>query len=242
MAKEFKETLIMDYRIAAIVLAPILLVQAMHVRRVTPRLAEPPGPRGGSEGEGKSLRVLIVGDSSAAGVGAETQSSALSGQLAARLTQHFQLSWRLVARTGDGVRDVLAHIESVPREGFDVAIVAVGVNDVTAGTSPADWQKSLGQLCEHLQSRFKVQRVLLSPVPPMHAFPALPQPLRWYLGQRATALNQVMRTVTANNADWECVEPEFPLKKEYMAADGFHPGPRAYSLWAEKMAAVIRSG
>ena len=230
----------MDHRIAAVALAPVLLLQGLHVRWRTPRLPEPPGPRRGSGGEGKPLRLLIVGDSSAAGVGAHTQGAALSGQLAARLTRHFHLSWRLVARTGDGVRDVLAHIESVPREDFDVAIVAVGVNDVTAVTSARHWRDSLGHLCERLQARFKTRRVLLSPLPPMHAFPALPQPLRWYLGKRAASLNQAMHTVTADNVDWVCVEPEFPLKKEYMAADGFHPGPRAYSLWAEKMAMAIK--
>lgn len=207
---------------------------------MTPRLAEPPGPRCGTQGEGESLRLLVVGDSSAAGVGAETQGSALSGQLATRLARHFHLSWRLIAKTGDDVEDVLGRIESAPQEGFDVAIVAVGVNDVTGGTSARQWQQSLGQLCQRLQSRFGIQRVFLTPVPPMHAFPALPQPLRWYLGKRAASLNRAMRLLTAKNDDWECVEPDFPLKKEYMASDGFHPGARAYALWAEAMAMAIR--
>jgi len=230
----------MSYKFAAIGLSPVLLAQGRYVRRVTPKLPEPTGERHGTEGDGERLRLLIVGDSSAAGVGAETQASALSGQLASTLAQHFHLSWRLIAKAGRDVRSVLGSIDAAPQEDFDVAVVAVGVNDVTGGTSSKQWRESLGQLCERLQSKFNVQHVLLTPVPPMHAFPALPQPLRWYLGKIAASLNRSMYTLTAKSKNWECVQPEFPLTKKFMAADGFHPSQAAYSVWAEKMAKTIK--
>lgn len=230
----------MHYKFVAIVLAPILLAQGRYVRRVTPKLSEPTGARSGTEGQGEPLRLLIVGDSSAAGVGAETQASALSGQVVSALAPYFQVSWRLIAKTGRDVRDVLDSVESAPREDFDVAIVAVGVNDVTGGTPLAQWRDRLCRLCECLQSRFNIRSILLTPVPPMHAFPALPQPLRWYLGKMAVSMNQAMQALAAKNEHWEYVEPEFPLTEEFMAADGFHPSPAAYSVWAEKMAGVIK--
>ncbi|ETX12905.1 hypothetical protein OCH239_15315 [Roseivivax halodurans JCM 10272] len=62
-------------------LAPILAVQGRIVRRGAVRLREPDGPRAGRTGAGPSLRLLIAGDSSAAGVGADTQAEALSGRL-----------------------------------------------------------------------------------------------------------------------------------------------------------------
>jgi len=106
----------MCYQFAAIVLGPILVAQGIWVRRVTPRLPEPAGARHGVEGAGKSLRLLIVGDSAAAGAGAESQESALSGRLATMLAPHFHLSWRLIAKTGHKVQDVLNHIESASPE------------------------------------------------------------------------------------------------------------------------------
>jgi lysophospholipase L1-like esterase len=230
----------MNYKLAEIGLAPVLLAQGLHVRRVTPKLPEPAGARHGTAGEGEPLRLLIVGDSSAAGVGTETQASALSGQLTSTLAQHFNLSWRLIAKTGYDVQDVLDRIEAARQEDFGVAVVAVGVNDVTRGTSSRQWRKRLGNLCKRLESKFWVQHVLLTPVPPMHAFPALPQPLRWYLGKKAASLNRAMRALTAENKNWECVDPQFPLTREFIAVDGFHPSAAAYSVWAEKMAAAIR--
>ena len=230
----------MNYKLVAIGLAPVLLAQGRYVRGATPRLAEPTGARQGRAGEGKPLRLLIVGDSSAAGVGVETQTAALSGQLVSMLAQHVELSWRLMAKTGYRVQDLLGQIESACQEDFDVAVVAVGVNDVTGGTSSKQWRESLGNLCACLESKFKVQHIFLTPVPPMQAFPALPQPLRWYLGKMAASLNREMCRLTAHSKNWTCVDPQFQLTKEFMAVDGFHPSAAAYSIWAETMASAIR--
>lgn len=231
----------MDYRLAGIVLGPVLLAQGLYVRAVTPRLPEPPGPRDGVDGAGNPLRLLIVGDSAAAGVGAESQEAALSGRLASLLAPHFRVSWKLMARTGHKVRDVLNHIESGSGEAFDVAVVSVGVNDVTGGTTLKRWQGLLRELCEGLQCGFGIRHVFLTSLPPMHAFPALPFPLRWYLGQRAASFNRAMREVAEKNERWTFVAPEFPLTREFIAVDGFHPGPAAYAIWAGQMAAAIKA-
>lgn len=230
----------MGYKFAAIGLGPILLVQGIYVRRTTPRLPEPTGVRYGVEGAGKPLRLLIVGDSAAAGVGADSQSSALSGQLVSELAPHFCLSWRLIARTGDKIHDVLNHIDSAHQEAFDLAVVSVGVNDVTGGTSREKWEYLLGRLCDLLKLKFRIQYIFLSSIPPMQAFPALPKPLGWYLGKRAASLNQAMIDLTSRRQDCEFVQPVFPLTKEFIAADGFHPSPIAYATWAEQMATLIK--
>lgn len=66
-------------------LGPLLWLQARHVRRVTLRMPEPPGLRAGTAGGGPLIRLLVAGDSGAAGVGAPTQDQALCGQLVRRL-------------------------------------------------------------------------------------------------------------------------------------------------------------
>jgi lysophospholipase L1-like esterase len=230
----------MGYHFAGIGLGPILLVQGIYVRCVTPRLPEPSGVRYGVHGAGKSLRLLVAGDSAAAGVGADSQSSALTGQLVSALAPHFYLSWRLIARTGHKVHDLLKHIESADQEAFDLAVVSVGVNDVTGGTPRKKWQDLLGHLCDLLKSKFGIQYVFLTCIPPMQAFPALPKPLGWYLGKRAASLNRAMSEVTARREDCEFVQPVFPLTREFIAADGFHPSSVAYTTWAEHIAAAIR--
>jgi hypothetical protein len=66
----------MIYHLAMVLLAPVLAAQGMYVRRVTPSLSEPEGVRSGVFGAGPKIKLLIVGDSAAAGLGAATQHQA----------------------------------------------------------------------------------------------------------------------------------------------------------------------
>jgi lysophospholipase L1-like esterase len=228
------------YRLAGAVLAPILIAQGLHARRVTPRLPEPPGERHGRLGSGPALRLLIAGDSSAAGVGAASQAEALSGYLGAELARSCRVDWTLNAKTGRTVRDVIDALHAAPAEGFDVAVVCVGVNDVTGATRSAQWVARLRELVGLLASRYGVAHVLFSSLPPMHLFPALPQPLRWCLGARARHFNDLLRGVVAADARCELLELQLPMQPRYIAADGFHPGADAYALWGRAAATAIR--
>jgi len=230
----------MCYRLAGFALAPILIAQAWHVRRVTPRLAEPSGARTGAAGSGPPLRLLIAGDSSAAGVGVASQRDALSGQLGPALEALFALYWGLEARTGFTVKNLLDHLKSIRPEPFDVALLCVGVNDVTAHTAERNWLARHAALIELLSDRFGVGHVIFSGLPPMHVFPALPQPLRWYLGARAARLDAALDELVRRDARCEMLRVAFPLQAAFMAADGFHPGAAAYRLWGEAAAAAIR--
>lgn len=230
----------MRHHLAALALAPVLIAQGLRVRRVTPRLPEPPGPRSGTSGRGPPLRLLIAGDSAAAGVGAETQAQGLSGALVDALSRDYRVSWTLNARTGLRAAGVIARLEAAAAEPFDVAVLSVGVNDVTAFTPVGKWLAQQARLVSLLKARFGVRHVLLTGLPPMHAFPALPEPLRWYLGARARLLNDSLVAFAAVDDACEVVAPRLPLDPACMAADGFHPGPPAYLEWGRSAADIIR--
>jgi lysophospholipase L1-like esterase len=231
----------MNYKLAAIGLAPLLIVQALYVRAVTPRLPEPAGDRSGIHGSGPLFSLLILGDSAAAGVGVSTQSAALSGQLVSALGGDFRVSWKLIAQTGQRAKDIVAELERLSPETFDVVVTSIGVNDVTHGTDSEQWINQQARIVELLQSKFHAQHIILSSVPPMHLFPALPQPLRWYLGTRARRFNRALKEFALGHERCEFVMTDFPLEKATMAADGFHPGIPAYAIWAKHIASIIRN-
>ena len=232
----------------AVPLAPLLLAQGRRVRRVTPLLPEPEGPRTGCLGvrhDGPAASLLILGDSSAAGVGAAHQDQALSGQLLARLQGRHDrpLRWKLAARTGLRTRDAIALLE--PSERFDLAVIALGVNDVTALQTPAAWLRDVDRLVQHLAEQQGVQRVLWSGLPPMHRFPALPQPLRAVMGQHARTLD---RALSAHAQSMKAALPveHLPLPAmsdaSFIATDGFHPAAGAYALWAQALSGRVLEG
>lgn len=217
-------------------LSPLLAVQAAHVIARAERLPEPDGPRSGQAGQGAELRLLILGDSSAAGVGARHQSRALSGQLSARLEGRCALSWQLEARTGATTPSALAQAEAMPGARFDTALIALGVNDVTRHMGEARFEKSRRALHALLRARFGVGRIVCSGLPPMGQFPILPHPLRGVLGAKAEALDSALARLCAEDDALTHVPLDLPFEPSYMARDGFHPSEAAYALWAEMLA------
>ena len=229
----------MRHLLATAALGPLLLVQGRYVRAVTPRLPEPSGSRSGRTGAGAPLRLLVAGDSAAAGVGATSQDEALCGRLVSELSARRTLDWRLEARTGYTTADAHAHLAALPEDRFDVVVLSLGVNDVTRGIGRSRWLAGQAALADMLQARFAARAVLFTALPPMHLFPALPQPLRWYLGARALAFNVALAEWLPSSPGCYLSAPEFEPASDYIASDGFHPGPAAYAAWAMRIAGDI---
>ena len=217
-------------------LLPLLLAQALWVRRQAQLLPEPKGLLTGTTGQGLPFRLLIIGDSSAAGVGAATQSAALSGQLVSRLANRYQLTWQLEARTGNTTPDTIQRLSVLEPVAFDCAIIALGVNDVTRMTSKAQFVSQQATLFKVLKDRFQVRQILSSGVPPLQHFPLIPSPLAWTLGRHATRLDAGLAKL-ASQTEGVCHLPlALPQDPEMVATDGFHPSPKAYSVWAANLA------
>lgn len=223
---------------ASLVLLPALAVEGRRVRRDTPRLPEAAGPREGVvPGADPPLRLLVLGESTAAGVGAGDHGAALGGQVSRALSAATgrAVAWRVLGRNGATAhatrRDLL---EPASEVAADVAVIALGVNDTLRFHAPARWTRDLAALVEAVRGRCGAVPVVLSAVPPVGRFPALPQPLRGVLGLRARLLDRAAARFAA--AGERVVHVPMP-PVEGVEADGFfcedrfHPSPRGYALW-----------
>ncbi|WP_293500405.1 SGNH/GDSL hydrolase family protein [Roseateles sp.] len=228
-------------------LAPLLLWQGRAVRARALRLPEAEGQRTGSSGppqptpEVRPLRLLIVGDSSAAGVGAATQREALAGRLSEELARRTgrAVHWQLLARTGLTSAEACELLARAPLAPADLAVTALGVNDATGRVPPGPWLGALDRIDDLLRRRAGVRFVLHCAVPPMQRFALLPQPLRWWMGGQAGRLNAALAGHLQGRADRALLALPEELQAEadrLMAHDGFHPGPAGYALWARALA------
>lgn len=237
-------------------LLPILLLQGRRVRRMVPTLAEPAGPRVGTAGDPHHpapLRLLLLGDSAALGLGAATQEEALLGQLVRTLAPHTSLRYQLIARSGATTAGTRKHLTSrawTPADAADVVVTSLGLNDVTRGRAPEAIVADLDAIVTLLGTHTGARRVILSGLPPIGRFPALPQPLRGYLGRQAAAADHaIARWAASRGAGGGTPAVEhLPLAldnhpaldgasvADAMAGDGFHPGPRIYQAWGEALA------
>lgn len=251
----------MFYYLSKIALAPVLLWQGKRVRKNVVRLPEPTGKRQGIEAvlqakdnSKQIMNLLIIGDSSAAGVGVETQAQALAGQLIEKLATKLSHSgsvshviWQLIAQTGDTSTDVVTklnqweqqQIKHCPQNNpIDFAIVVMGVNDVTTATSITTWQNNISKIIARL-IQHQVKHIIFCALPPMHQFVALPQPLRWWLGLRATQLNKVLKKHIKDQPNCVVFTSSIPFEVKYLAIDGFHPSALTYEQWAEQLAELM---
>ncbi len=229
----------MAYLLRTITLAPLIVPQGLWTNLRVPTLPEPAGARQGSVGEGPPLRLLIAGDSAAAGVGVPRQDDALLGQVLSRLESDYRVEFELQAKTGFTTADILRRLDRMAPQEFDVVLTSLGVNDVLAFTSRRTWLARQAQLRRVLREKFGARLIILSGLPPVHSFPALPQPLRWHLGSRATEFNDHLAAAVVAEPDSRLVDLRFEADAGMMASDGFHPGPPIYSEWAERAVQYI---
>lgn len=222
-------------------LGPILLPQARWAQRTALRLPEAAGPREGVAGEGDpALRVLVVGDSSAAGVGVADQAQALALPLAHALRRKrgAAIGWQLVARTGVNTEEARALVAGSALHPADVAVVVLGVNDVSGQTPAPRYVRELGALRDELETRTGARGFVFCGLPPMHVLPALPHPLRWYVGRYADWLDAALRQWTARERHGYC-GLRWVTDPAALAEDGYHPGPLLYPQWAERLADLV---
>ena len=230
---------------AKLVLSPVLVAQAIATRARLPRLPEPEGNRHGVAGKGTPLRLLIAGDSSAAGVGVEQQRDALAQRLAKRLAETVgaRVVWQLRARSGVTTAQTLALLRDEDHGPgsvhADLAVIVTGVNDVVDQIPSRRAVAAREALANWLRNGHGIQHVVFAPLPPVHHFPGLPQPLRWVAGSDARRHNAALTEWAATRGDVSRVDMEMPLNRGVMARDGFHPGEPVYRYCANAIAQHI---
>jgi lysophospholipase L1-like esterase len=225
-----------------LVLAPVLVAQAVRTRKRAPVLPEAAGPRQGRIGPAEgALRLLIAGDSSAAGVGVAHQDQALAGHLSRslhRLTAR-PVHWALHARSGLTTHQVFALLRAHALQAADVAVVLTGVNDVIELVPTRRALQQRAELADWLLAEGRAGHVVFAPLPPVHRFPLLPEPLRRVMGADARRHDEALARWAATRSDVSHIDIHFELGPEAMAEDGFHPGEPVYRACGEALAAHI---
>jgi lysophospholipase L1-like esterase len=214
---------------------PIALIKGLEVRKTAPRLPPPRGRPKGQIGDGPALiRILVMGDSSAAGVGAEKIEDTLGPQIAAHLHQATgkPVMWRNAGANSAiaaQVRDyVVPHIEE---RDFTHVVLTVGTNDAKNYVSRARFKKGFGGLLYAAHARWPEAQIFWSPVIDMNKVPALPPLLAFILGLRVQIINAMGLQLCRER--YATALAPLPIEgPEGFAVDGFHANHLGYQHWA----------
>ncbi|MBO6539765.1 MAG: SGNH/GDSL hydrolase family protein [Rhizobiaceae bacterium] len=215
---------------------PVYVWQGVGVRLRTARLLPPEGPVTGKlPGKGEPLRLLVLGDSSAATVGAERTEEGLAGQLAARIGKATgrPVVWRAAgfnSATSGQLRDFV--VPNLAHNEWDLIVLSVGTNDAKNFHTVPRFKREFGGLLYALNAKFPHADIVWSPVLDMQLVPALPAQLGRLLEIRAGLINRMgVRLCQERGALPASRLPV--LDSSGFSSDGFHASAIGYGAWAD---------
>jgi lysophospholipase L1-like esterase len=189
----------------------------------------------GSNHPGEALRLALLGDSSAGGLGVDHPHQTPGAMLAAGLAECADRPVRLVCVAEVGARssDLPGQVDAVEDLRPDVAVVMIGANDVTHRVRPPTAVRHLDHVVRRL--RDLEAEVVVGTCPDLGTVEPVPQPLRW-IARRASRQLAAAQTIVVVEAGGRSVSlgdilgPEFAASpKEMFGPDRFHPSVAGYA-------------
>jgi lysophospholipase L1-like esterase len=192
-----------------------------------------------------ALRLVLLGDSAAIGVGVEWLAETVGGQLARMLAEgspetgerHVLLS--SVGVAGSRSTDLATQVaRALLGDKPDVAVVLIGANDATGLRAPEESAEHLGAAVRRLRDA-RVE-VVVGTCPDLGAIRSVAPPLRQLaglLGRRmaraqARAVQAAGGTVVDLGEETGAV---FRADAGTLCYDGFHPSADGYRVWAHAL-------
>lgn len=217
-------------------LAPFLYLQGQYTRRKIGRLPDAEGETSGRSGEGaQSVKLLAIGESTVAGVGARTHETALTGQFAKHLSKKIgkRVEWFAVGRSGITAGETIYElVPKVPDERFDYIMVGLGGNDVLKLSSPRKWRRDMTRLLGILQEKNPGAKIFITNAPAVRLSPVLPQPIKFILGHLSALHDRNTKEFTGRMRDVFYFHQPTEVIEGFFA-DGLHPSEKGYDVWAE---------
>lgn len=221
-------------------LAPFLYLQGVYARRKIGRLPDAAGDKHGSfrraDAE-QTAKLLVIGESTAAGVGARTHEAALAGQFARFLSRKIgkTVEWRVIGKSGITIAETIVElVPQIPDEKFDYILVALCGNEVLSLRSPRQFRRDMLRLLSILQAQAPDATFFITNAPAIRLSPVLPQPIKFILGHLSALHDKNIREFTAPMKNILYFPQPDEVVEDFFA-DGIHPSEKGYALWSERM-------
>ncbi|WFF02953.1 SGNH/GDSL hydrolase family protein [Micromonospora sp. WMMD964] len=196
--------------------------------------------------EAPPLRLVLLGDSSALGVGVDRLEDTIGGQLAHLLAEGptgRRVHLSSVGVSGSRSTDLATQVaRSLLGERPDVALILIGANDATGLRRPSDAAAYLAAAVHRLREA-RVE-VVVGTCPDLGAVRAIAPPLRQVVGWSGRRMARAQTTAVLD-AGGSVVDlaaetgPVFRADAGTLCHDGFHPSADGYRVWAHALLPAV---
>ncbi|MBC7901676.1 MAG: SGNH/GDSL hydrolase family protein [Saprospiraceae bacterium] len=220
--------------------SPFLYVQGQLTRRRVGVLPGAAGEKSGTIGDGGGVGVnlLVIGESTVAGLGARTHEFALAGQFAKRLSLQIgkTVNWTVIGKNGVTARRTIDElVPLIPDETYDHILVGLGGNDVMRLSSPRKWRRDMTELLGILRKKNPNAVFFLSNCPMIKLSTAIPHPIKFLLWELSKLHDANIKDLTSKMDRVFYYHQPRNIVLEGFFADGIHPSEKGYSDWSESM-------
>lgn len=231
-----------------------MYLDGLRIRSKVPKLPEAKEPQGTcSKKNTEEYQLLIIGESTVAGVGVKTHDEGYAGVLAKQLSDLLNktIHWEVHAKSGYTTKQVSELIlPKLPNKTVDLIVVGLGGNDAFTLNTPWSWRRHVDQLIKRLEEQFPVTPIYFANMPPIKEFLAFTPLIKGTIGNLVEVLGSELKDLAAEkelvyynddiirfNTWTERYKLDNPVQDFF--SDGVHPSQLTYELWAKDSAHFI---
>jgi len=185
--------------------------------------------------------LLIIGESTAAGVGATSVEKTFASRIFDYIGRKFTIF--NIGENGlraENLKALFDKCENKMAKSFAKTIILIGANDCFKLTPPRKFRQEMESFIQFLIQEKGVRQITIPLIPPVQEFPGIPVIMRFFLGWHRSILTREL----------ELLEKKFPqlsyenqgdtFAGEFFSKDGIHPSDIGYELIAASIAAKIK--
>lgn len=184
----------------------------------------------------KENSLLIIGESTVAGVGASSPKTTFAANIDLLSFNEFEI--HNIGKNGlraGKLKGLLMDNPAARELSFTNAIVMIGANDCFKLTPPKKFSKDLEMFLQFLILEKGVNKIIIPMVPPVHVFPAIPGLLRFFMRIHRYLLTSEITSLSQKISTLHFDPSKQDFTGEFFAEDGIHPSDLGYSMMAKSV-------
>jgi lysophospholipase L1-like esterase len=193
------------------------------------------------QGNDPHNNLLIIGESTAAGVGATKPETTFAAQIQKYSGHKFNVF--NLGKNGlksDSLISLYKKSEVEITVPISKTIILIGANDCFKFTAPWKFSFEIKKFIQFLIEVKGVKEIIIPMIPPVQDFPGIPQIMQFFFGWHRRMLSEELKNLEKEITQLTFENHESETSPDFFSEDGIHPSDLGYEMIAKKLANNIK--